>query len=720
MLITTHQQCPVKRTVYQHTTGRGKTGQNNLLLHAVTNVTHNVVQKLEKPESSYGNEYYVKYVLKVGTMQYSVLSTSTMLHCLLLRWTILVAFSGFLATGAESLVQGKVGQDVTLPCYYSVAKHGTTTMCWGQGSCPSSWCSDPIVWIDTYWNINRQSSNYHLTGHIQNGDVSLTILNVTEEDAGLYCCRVEIPGWFNDQKISVRVVIKEGKSGPDSSVVTALIDPTTIDFTESHFALDPRWMSSTEPSRDNISLYFFTPMKEQRKKESSLTGLYVGIGVCSVLLATVTLLLLKWYLLKKQKMTNSVSVTKKKQHRHGAETDSMELSICTAPRTLVAKQHQGVIKMAKIMNRMNTQVGTLSQNVVRGVVGQAITLPCTYNVRQLSDLTDMCWGQGSCPNSKCSNEILRTNGMRVTSKKSQRYQLKGQVTRGDVSLTIANLNERDKGLYCCRVEIKGWFNDIKKTLNLQIERAITTTTTTTTTMTTMSQRTTTTLTTTSLKTISTVPLTFPLTTKSAFPTTPNTTSGLMLPTSSLSPITTAPSFLLKTKSASSITPTATDHLTPSTSSMPTAIIVTTTIPPFLLTTKPTSIKTPSVTDDLTLLTSMSKVTAFLATDTPLENIKSLPTNFQYVSIKNDVVTTETDPLTTGTGQTILDFSKKYYPVLIPCSLVFCIFPLTLGLWQIKCKKMKKYDLNKMESLDIQEEPEQTPVGMEGEDGLFPL
>ncbi|CAI5766826.1 T-cell immunoglobulin and mucin domain-containing protein 4-like [Podarcis lilfordi] len=127
-------------------------------------------------------------------------------------------------------------------------------------------------------------------------------------------------------------------------------------------------------------------------------------------------------------------------------------------------------------------VDTISETVVRGVVGQAIKLPCTYPVQNSDDLTDMCWGRGSCPNSKCSNEILRTDGRRVISRNSHRYQLRGSVTRGDVSLTITGLNERDKGLYCCRIEIPGWFNDIKMTLNLQVNRATTTVSTTTTTV----------------------------------------------------------------------------------------------------------------------------------------------------------------------------------------------------------------------------------------------
>uniref|UniRef100_H9GVZ3 Ig-like domain-containing protein n=1 Tax=Anolis carolinensis TaxID=28377 RepID=H9GVZ3_ANOCA len=152
-------------------------------------------------------------------MQYSVLSTGTMLPCLFLRWSLLLTTTGFIAMGAETLVQGKIGQDITLPCHYSVLKHGVTTMCWGRGSCPSSLCFDPIIWTDTSQEIVPKSSRYHLMGDIRHGDVSLTILNVTAKDAGEYCCRVEIPGWFNDLKIHVRTVIEKGSSGPTSLMV---------------------------------------------------------------------------------------------------------------------------------------------------------------------------------------------------------------------------------------------------------------------------------------------------------------------------------------------------------------------------------------------------------------------------------------------------------------------------------------------------------------------
>ncbi|XP_038144392.1 hepatitis A virus cellular receptor 1 homolog [Cyprinodon tularosa] len=67
--------------------------------------------------------------------------------------------------GCESIrVVGQTGQNVTLNCRYDIIKIGATYACWNKG------------------------------------DVSLMILNLTEEDSGVYGCRVVIPGWFSDQK----------------------------------------------------------------------------------------------------------------------------------------------------------------------------------------------------------------------------------------------------------------------------------------------------------------------------------------------------------------------------------------------------------------------------------------------------------------------------------------------------------------------------------------
>lgn len=113
---------------------------------------------------------------------------------------------------------------------------------------------------------------------------------------------------------------------------------------------------------------------------------------------------------------------------------------------------------------------TESEAVVRGVIGQPVQLPCFYQVSRQKDISDMCWGRGPCPNSKCSNKILHTTGNRVTFRKSQRYSLRGYISYGDVSLTIGKVKAEDAGTYCCRVEIPGWFNDIKRNMRLEVVR----------------------------------------------------------------------------------------------------------------------------------------------------------------------------------------------------------------------------------------------------------
>ncbi|NXI87318.1 TIMD4 protein, partial [Rhipidura dahli] len=120
---------------------------------------------------------------------------------------------------------------------------------------------------------------------------------------------------------------------------------------------------------------------------------------------------------------------------------------------------------------------TVSEAVVRGTAGQPVTLPCSYRVTRRRDVSDMCWGRGPCPNSKCNNKILLTSGSKVAFRASQRYNLHGSVPSGDVSLTIGAAQAEDAGIYCCRVEIPGLFNDIKRNIRLEVARAPPVTTT---------------------------------------------------------------------------------------------------------------------------------------------------------------------------------------------------------------------------------------------------
>nr|XP_035952111.1 hepatitis A virus cellular receptor 1 isoform X1 [Halichoerus grypus] len=111
----------------------------------------------------------------------------------------------------------------------------------------------------------------------------------------------------------------------------------------------------------------------------------------------------------------------------------------------------------------------VSHTQVIGVVGHSAMLPCTYSTA--NGVTTMCWGRGPCPMSHCSDEVVWTDGSHVTVQKDPRYKLKGNILGGNVSLTIENVAQTDRGLYCCRVEHKGWFNDMKLTLSLEIKPA---------------------------------------------------------------------------------------------------------------------------------------------------------------------------------------------------------------------------------------------------------
>lgn len=106
-------------------------------------------------------------------------------------------------------VTGFVGHNVTLPCSYDSQTHGVLRFCWGQGKVPRFKCSNTILSSrDGEVNL-RQSSRYQLLGSVADGDVSLTILHAEQSDAGVYGCRVEIPGWFNDYKVNIHLDMEE-------------------------------------------------------------------------------------------------------------------------------------------------------------------------------------------------------------------------------------------------------------------------------------------------------------------------------------------------------------------------------------------------------------------------------------------------------------------------------------------------------------------------------
>ncbi|XP_078387311.1 adhesion G protein-coupled receptor E3-like [Cetorhinus maximus] len=105
-------------------------------------------------------------------------------------------------------ISGQLGSSVTLPCIYDVDYYGLISMCWGQGRCTLIYCHNTLLTTNGKHVVDNFESKYKLYGDIERGDLSLTIHNVSLEDEGLYCCRLEIPGPINDRKEEITLSVR--------------------------------------------------------------------------------------------------------------------------------------------------------------------------------------------------------------------------------------------------------------------------------------------------------------------------------------------------------------------------------------------------------------------------------------------------------------------------------------------------------------------------------
>nr|XP_020474889.1 Down syndrome cell adhesion molecule homolog isoform X2 [Monopterus albus] len=112
-------------------------------------------------------------------------------------------------------------------------------------------------------------------------------------------------------------------------------------------------------------------------------------------------------------------------------------------------------------------LGCVYTEDIIATVGTDVTLPCNYDAQYYGRLS-ACWGRGAIPNRGCADEVLKSDGTSVVGRLSERYQLLGRLNQGDMSLTIRHVEESDSGMYGCRVEIPGWFNDQKQQLTLRV------------------------------------------------------------------------------------------------------------------------------------------------------------------------------------------------------------------------------------------------------------
>uniref|UniRef100_A0A803XWS0 Ig-like domain-containing protein n=2 Tax=Meleagris gallopavo TaxID=9103 RepID=A0A803XWS0_MELGA len=387
--------------------------------------------------------------------------SAKMSHFVLFRWIVIQTF--IVHTTSETVVRGMMGQPVTLPCSYRVAREkDISDMCWGRGPCPNSKCNNKLLHTTGNRVTFRTSQRYNLQGYISYGDVSLTIQELKAEDAGTYCCRVEIPGWFNDIKRNIQLVVlratsvkkKPKKNGSKSTKrprKTTFAPQTTSDLqgtvqTAVFLATTVSLAASATTESPRVTTAFFPPIFDQTARGTSLEKM----GSTSAL----------------PDFSASFQAVDVRTEDDGISY-STELILLPEATTLPEPTTLQTSKLTLGPSAMNTA----SETVVRGMMGQPVTLPCSYRVAQEKDISDMCWGRGPCPNSKCNNKLLHTTGDRVTFRTSQRYNLQGYISYGDVSLTIQELKAEDAGTYCCRVEIPGWFNDIKRNIQLVVLRA---------------------------------------------------------------------------------------------------------------------------------------------------------------------------------------------------------------------------------------------------------
>lgn len=111
---------------------------------------------------------------------------------------------------------------MTLTCKYDAQYHGRLPVCWGRGAIPNRGCANEVIKSDGTSVVSRLSERYLLLGNMGEGDVSLTIRQVEERDTGPYGCRVDVPGWFNDQKHELILTVVPGETRSDLSTIKVL------------------------------------------------------------------------------------------------------------------------------------------------------------------------------------------------------------------------------------------------------------------------------------------------------------------------------------------------------------------------------------------------------------------------------------------------------------------------------------------------------------------
>ncbi|XP_026166072.1 hepatitis A virus cellular receptor 1 homolog [Mastacembelus armatus] len=99
-------------------------------------------------------------------------------------------------------VVGFAGRRVTLPCRLEEKNQRGVEVCWGRGEPSLFTCHNTVVNAAGEQMFYRKSYRYSVSP-----SSSLSILSARPSDSGLYHCRVQLPGLFNDQISTVHLII---------------------------------------------------------------------------------------------------------------------------------------------------------------------------------------------------------------------------------------------------------------------------------------------------------------------------------------------------------------------------------------------------------------------------------------------------------------------------------------------------------------------------------